>query len=256
MRVLFGERPLVGVGGNFKPGMQCQFFEDIVNVAFHGVGCDAEFGGDIFIAQAFCNHVHYLPFSLGHPDGPEQVASPLPGCMLDDLREERIRHRGREHLGSFGHQADRLKKVIQRGILQYETRDSRTHKLDKFSLDGHKIHDDDLRVRGLFSHKFDDAQTTVTSQAQVEQDNVGIQFLYTEEGIAVSGRGNNLHVRLLFEHGRDAFTQQPIVFYEEDPNLFHDELVCCKPAFLCSCAEPMKHKPRYRRGYLERALPP
>ena len=79
----------MGIAGYLEAGVQCQFFQNVMHMALHGVGGNAEPLGNFLIAQALRNQVNDVAFTLRHPHRRNQVSLALLDHLVDNLGKER-----------------------------------------------------------------------------------------------------------------------------------------------------------------------
>src|SRR6185436_17462283 len=70
--------------GDLHPAAQVELFQDVVDVALHGVGREADLLRDLLVAQALADQIRDLPFPCGQPHVAD-VDSATSACVFDDL---------------------------------------------------------------------------------------------------------------------------------------------------------------------------
>jgi hypothetical protein len=122
--------------------MQCEFFEDIMNMAFDGIYFDAEPMGDFLIAETFGNQCDDFTFTFRHPHCIGQFPFPFPECMLDYMREKRSRQQGRKNSYPPRYRPDCPEEILYRRVFEDKTRRTGLHKLDDVQSRRDKTHPD------------------------------------------------------------------------------------------------------------------
>src|SRR6266704_821921 len=71
----YGRSVAVGIGRDLQSSVQRQFLEDVVDVALDCVRRNVKAPRDFFVTQAFFNEADDFPFTSGHPNRSNRLAS-------------------------------------------------------------------------------------------------------------------------------------------------------------------------------------
>ena len=154
----FGISLGVGIAGYLQASVQCQFFQNIVHMALHGVGGDVEPLGNFLIAQAFRNQFNHLAFPLRHPHRLNQVYLALSDHSVQRFGKRAIRSRKvEEHSLPPPPIVWFLAKSSKVRVFQDEAGNPFFYELDDICLHGDEIHHDHFDLGRLFLDQFHQA---------------------------------------------------------------------------------------------------
>ena len=135
--------------------------------------------------------------------------------MSGDLGKERRGEGGGEDLLSSRDVPDRLKEVVEGRILEDKAGDTNPYIFNKGWLGGGKVHHYYSRIGISLSDRFNKLQAGAASEDEIQENDIGFQFLPPDENIAVTQGSNHCYIRLLFEHFCKTLAKKAVVFHND-----------------------------------------